>query len=167
MNKETFELIDTEVAHAAARRLYVEVSTWLRSILPPTAEVQHIGATAVPGCITKGDLDIVVRVYEEDFEAADRLLAERFTRNEGSVRTNCFSAFEDSVSEPHLGIQLTVINSPYDFFHLFVDALLQAPEIVEEYNTLKRSYNGSDMTQYRIAKDEFIEKVLSKRQVCN
>ena len=32
------------------------------SVVLPYAEIEHIGATSVPGTITKGDLDINVRV---------------------------------------------------------------------------------------------------------
>ena len=30
----------------------------------PRAEVEHVGATAVPGALTKGDVDLLVRVGE-------------------------------------------------------------------------------------------------------
>jgi hypothetical protein len=51
------------------------------------------------------------------------LLTARFARNDGSIRTDSFSAFEDASADPHLGIQLTAIGGPHDFFHLFVDGL--------------------------------------------
>jgi GrpB-like predicted nucleotidyltransferase (UPF0157 family) len=60
--------------------------------LPATADVRHIGATAVPDCLTKGDLDIVVRVPSDDFADADTALATLFARNEGSIRTEGFSS---------------------------------------------------------------------------
>jgi hypothetical protein len=33
----------------------------LTPILPATADVSHVGATSIPGCVTKGDLDVVIR----------------------------------------------------------------------------------------------------------
>ena len=109
MGSEPFTLADTESARVAAERLFASVRETLAELLPPTADIRHVGATAVPGCLTKGDLDIVVRVPANDFAAADAVLASRFARNGGSIRTDTFSAFEDGSSQPHLGVQLAVI----------------------------------------------------------
>jgi GrpB-like predicted nucleotidyltransferase (UPF0157 family) len=161
-NEPPFALVDPERAREEAERLFEAVSKSLDAILPPTADIRHIGATALHGCLTKGDLDIVVRVPAVDFQAADAALASRYARNDGSIRTTTFSAFEDSSSRPHLGIQLAVIDGPSDFFHQFVEALRQSPPLVEEYNTLKRAYDGSAMATYRVAKDAFVERVLAE-----
>jgi GrpB-like predicted nucleotidyltransferase (UPF0157 family) len=115
----------------------------------------------VLGCLTKGDLDIVVRVTSGNFNQVDALLAARFARNEGSIRTADFSAFEDTSTDSHLGIQLTVIGGPDDFFHLFADALRRSPDLVSEYNALKRHYDCKEMADYRVAKDSFVERVLA------
>ena len=155
-----FILVDADRARQEAQRLFRAVSKSLAQLLPPTADVRHIGATAVPGCLTKGDLDIVVRVPVDQFSDADAVLASRFARNKGSVRSETFAAFEDASSQPHLGIQLVAINGPFDFFHLFVEALQQSPRLVEEYNALKRRHDGADMALYRAAKDAFVEAVL-------
>jgi len=157
-----FVLVDAEQARAKAQQLFEAMSALLAEMLPPTADIRHIGATAVPGCLTKGDLDIVVRVPADDFEAADALLASSFARNEGSTRSTTFSAFEDASSRPHLGIQLAVIDGPSDVFHLFVEALQKSPALIDEYNALKRRHDGSDMAVYRAAKDVFVERVLAE-----
>lgn len=157
-----FTLADTQRAREDAERLFEAMSKSLASILPPTADMRHIGATAVLGCLTKGDLDIVVRVPVESFVDADAALASRYARNGGSIRTETFSAFEDASSRPHLGIQLVIIDGPFDFFHRFVEILQHAPPLVEEYNALKRSYEGADMALYRAAKDAFVERVLTE-----
>lgn len=157
-----FALVDAKRARAAAQRLFATVSKLLVERLPPTAEVRHIGATAVPGCETKGDLDIVVRVPAQDFVAADAALASQFSRNKGSIRTEAFSAFEDASTDPHLGVQLAVIDGPFDNFHLFVEALRQSPQLIEDYNALKRRHDGADMETYRAAKDDFVERVLAE-----
>src|SRR4030095_4363123 len=104
---------------------------------PGSAEVLHTGATAVPGCLTKGDLDIVVRVDRVDFAASEALLADRFRRNTGSIRTDEFAAFEDPDRSPHLGVQLTVKGGALDDFHRFAETLRQDPLLVRRYNDLK------------------------------
>ena len=155
-----FTLMDPELARRRADQLFIIMRGMLSQVLPPNADIRHIGATAVPGCLTKGDLDIVVRVPAEDFAAADAVLASKVRRNEGSVRSASFSAFEDSSNDPHIGLQLTAIDGPYDFFHWFHEALLRSPWLVIEYNDLKRHHDGEEMKLYRAAKDAFIEKVL-------
>lgn len=129
-------------------------------MLPASADIRHIGATAVPGCLTKGDLDIVVRVAAADFAAADVVLAARFARNTGSTHTDTFSAFEDADTSPHLGVQLAVVGSPDDCFHTFAEALKRDPQLLTEYNILKQSFDGQPMDVYRAAKSAFIERVL-------
>ncbi|MGE0629230.1 MAG: GrpB family protein [Hyphomicrobiaceae bacterium] len=161
MTEPPLTLADPERARADAERLFDVVSISLAAVLPRSADIRHIGATAVPGCLTKGDLDVVVRVPAADFDAADALLASRFARNEGSVRTDAFSAFEDAGCHPHLGIQLVAVDGPLDEFHRFVEALLKSSALVDEYNTLKRRYVGVEMETYRAAKGAFVEKVLA------
>ncbi len=129
-------------------------------MLPASADIRHIGATAVPGCLTKGDLDIVVRVAAADFATADVVLAARFARNTGSTHTDTFSAFEDADTSPHLGVQLAVAGSPDDCFHTFAEALRRDPHLLTEYNILKQGFDGQPMDVYRAAKSAFIERVL-------
>ena len=134
---------DTAAVRAAAEELFTQVASALRALLPASAEIRHIGATAIPGCLTKGDLDIVVRVEQQHFARADELLAQRFARNTGSVRTGAFSAFEDTEASPPLGIQLTAVDGPYDDFHLFVDALQRDPHLVERSTVSRADLTGS------------------------
>jgi GrpB-like predicted nucleotidyltransferase (UPF0157 family) len=82
-----FSVPDVEGACARAEALYNRVYAALQAVLPGTAIVQHIGATSIPGCLTKGDLDIVVRVQAGDFDQVDAILEGMFARNTGSVRT--------------------------------------------------------------------------------
>lgn len=153
---------DVETARGDAERLFERMSSELRAFLPSSVDIRHIGATAVTGCLTKGDLDIVVRVDAADFTAADAALVARFARNLGSKRTASFSSFEDAETSPHLGIQLTVAGGEDDDFHLFVEALTRDPALVAQYNALKRQFDGKSMDVYRAAKGAFVTTVLSR-----
>jgi GrpB-like predicted nucleotidyltransferase (UPF0157 family) len=153
---------DQARARAEAEQLYERIAADLKVLLPAAADIRHIGATAVPGCLTKGDLDIIVRVAAEAFVAADAALAMRFARNMGSKHTASFSSFEDATTTPHLGIQLATIGSEDDCFHPFVEALRQDPELVAQYNALKRQFDGKPMEIYRTAKSAFVRDVLSR-----
>ena len=149
-------------ARAAADALFELTVAILRPALPAEADIRHVGSTAIPGCLTKGDLDIVVRVRPADFAAADAVLAARFARNAGSARTDSFAAFEDATTEPHLGVQLAVVGGPFDDFHRFSAALLSDCALVEHYNALKMQFEGRSMAEYRVAKDAFIGSVLER-----
>ena len=155
-----FQLVEDKIAREQAQLLFDRVYAALDPILPEGTEIRHIGATAVPGCITKGDLDIVIRVPKQSFLEADDILASRYHRNYGSIKTHSFSAFQDPSASPHLGIQLTEIGGSHDFFHLFVEALCRSSDLLQEYNKLKHTFIGKDMSEYRLAKDKFIESVL-------
>lgn len=163
---ETLKLApDLDAARSAAETLFRMIARELSAVLPPSAEVLHIGATAVPGCLTKGDLDIVVRVDRADFLTAQSLLIERLNRNTGSTRTDEFAAFEDAHSTPHLGVQLTVKGGAFDVFHHFVEALRADPVLVGHYNDLKQRFRDRSMADYRVAKDAFVGEVLAARGV--
>ncbi|MBN9280639.1 MAG: GrpB family protein [Hyphomicrobium sp.] len=151
---------DPALARAAAQDLFERTATMLRSLLPASADIRHIGATAIPGCLTKGDLDIVVRVEAADFAGADAALAAHFDRNTGSTHSDTFSSFESDGTSPHLGVQLTVIGAPGDFFHTFAEALTRDPDLLTRYNALKRQFDGHPMDDYRAAKSAFITSVL-------
>jgi GrpB-like predicted nucleotidyltransferase (UPF0157 family) len=136
----------------------------LATVLPKSAEVLHIGALAIRGCLTKGDLDIVVRVDRADFPAAQALLNERLNRNVGSSRTDEFAAFEDADCSPHLGVQLMVKGGTLEVFHHFVDSLRADPVLVHRHNDLKQRFRDGPMADYRAAKDAFIGEVLATRE---
>jgi GrpB-like predicted nucleotidyltransferase (UPF0157 family) len=128
--------------------------------LLPSAEIQHIGSTAIPGALSKGDLDIAVRVAKRSFARADMILAENYSRNRASLRDRSFSSFKDDDADPPLGIQLTVRNGPQDHFVAFRDALLADATLVSRYNQLKQRCAGLTMAAYQREKNVFIEQVL-------
>jgi GrpB-like predicted nucleotidyltransferase (UPF0157 family) len=150
----------SEDARLAACRRFVDVERFLRQLLP-RADIRHVGATAIATCLTKGDLDVVVRVAALEFGDAYDVLAKAFKVNEGSVRTENFAAFEDATASPQLGIQLTAMGGPFDVFHIFAETLLSDGRLVAAYNNLKRAYDGRPMAAYRAAKDRFIADVLA------
>lgn len=38
--------------------------------LIPGAEIEHVGSTSIPGALTKGDVDLLVRVEQADLSGA-------------------------------------------------------------------------------------------------
>jgi GrpB-like predicted nucleotidyltransferase (UPF0157 family) len=58
---------------AAAFEIVADLEAQLRDLLP-TCQIEHIGATSLPDGVTKGDVDVNIRVSPGDFpRVIDRL----------------------------------------------------------------------------------------------
>jgi GrpB-like predicted nucleotidyltransferase (UPF0157 family) len=157
---DTVHFINEHELRSQARRAFeLHRSTISRLVL--AAMIEHIGSTAIPGTLTKGDLDLLVMVPAADFAAAEAALAERFERNVGSLHNEVFASFKDDSADPALGIQLTCDSALRDEFLHFRDALIADPALVAAYNELKRACEGLPMDEYRERKDGFIRQVLN------
>jgi GrpB-like predicted nucleotidyltransferase (UPF0157 family) len=161
MDSETVTFVDEDKVRAAARALFEKVRARLEGAIP-RACIEHVAGTAVPGSVTKGDVDIAVRVDPADFRRTDGVLAARYPRNEGSDRTAGFAAFHDPDAEPPLGIQLAARGDACDLFTVFRDMLIADVRLLESYNALKRSFDGASMDDYRAAKAQFVDAALDK-----
>ncbi len=156
---ETVTFKESDEIRERAEQLFAEQKEKLSRLIPG-ADIQHIGGTAVPGLLTKGDIDINVRVREEDFSGAVRILKEHYSINQPENWTNTFASFKDDTSFAlPLGIQVTVTDSSDDYFLEHRDALLSNPALVEEFNELKRKFGGKDMDSYRSAKGQFLKNI--------
>lgn len=145
-----------------AQTAFENIERELRALLPEDATIEHIGASSIPGAISKGDLDIFVGVEQRDFLNAQEALAGKFERNTGSTKTDTFCSFKDDYAIPPLGIQLAVNGSELDIFLIFRDLLRKSPELVNGYNKMKRSAEALSEDNYREVKAAFIEKLLQK-----
>lgn len=133
------------------------------SPLVPSAQIEHIGSTAIPGSITKGDIDILVTVDAARFAEVDTVLARRYLRNEGSGRTSTFSAFEtNSGRRLRLGVQLVARGSTDEWEFRTVQSRLAEPDVLAVYNAMKLRYEGRDEAEYRKAKNIFIGDILQE-----
>src|SRR4051794_6412706 len=128
--------------------------------LLPGADVQEIGATTLPGAITKGDLDLLVRVRECEFAEARGSLGGDFAVHQLENWTPTFASFKAAAREPGVGIHLVVEESPNDLLlRGSRDALLADPALIERYNELKREHEGGNPDAYWRAKMEFFESL--------
>jgi len=127
------------------------------------AEIEHVGSTAVPGALTKGDLDLLVRVPAERFAAAVAALRGLYAVQQPENWTPTYASFADPGSrDPPVGVQLVVAGSPDDaLFAPFRDALIADPALLAQYNALKRGLDGAAYGDYTDAKQAFIERVLA------
>ena len=61
-------------------------------------EIYHIGATAIPGSLTKGDVDVLVRVSREDFPAAVAACKGRYAIHQLENWNDDFASFKDEIT---------------------------------------------------------------------
>jgi len=125
----------------------------------PDADIEHVGGSAIPEALSKGDLDINIRVSLDNFEAAAKILKTLYEINQPKNWSKHFASFKDDSRQ--LGIQLTVIDSPEDFFVAQREYLKSHPEVLSELNALKEKFEGKDMNEYRKEKGEFFERLNS------
>jgi GrpB-like predicted nucleotidyltransferase (UPF0157 family) len=148
-----------------AERIVSRVFAQLAALLPD-AELHHIGATALPGGVTKGDVDVLVRVSAALFPAAVAALRRDFAVRQPDNWTAEFASFgNDTGHELPLGLQVVVKDSEGDFLLFLRDHLLANPEVLAEYNRLKRAHAGEGAEGYWQAKDAFFSRVLAARAV--
>jgi GrpB-like predicted nucleotidyltransferase (UPF0157 family) len=145
-----------------AEQVFDEVRQQLSAALPD-ARVDHVGSSAIPGAISKGDIDICVAVRADRFEAGLQVLAGLgYHEAENTLRTPQLCMLKSRRCDIDLALQLIEAGSRFEFFLRFRDALRAAPSLVTEYNELKTAHGPQGAPAYREAKDGFIRRVLER-----
>jgi acyl-CoA thioester hydrolase len=156
---DTAALIVRDAAFdAAVAARFDAVVARLASIMPGL-EVRHVGATAVPGLATKGDLDVAVRVDAAAFDAVVAAFdAAGLARNPGAHASATGRSFDlDDGAGVEVGVHVVVRGSDSDDQWHFTRLLRLDPRLVARLDHLKRQHDGSDMAVYRAAKSAFFE----------
>jgi len=131
------------------------------STLLPFAKIEHIGSSAIPNAISKGDLDIYIEVMSEQFEfAIEQLKTLNFIEKQNTLRTQELCMLE-SLNDDDVAFQIVVSGSIFTFFLAFKNKLIESPTLVNEYNQLKLQCSHLDPDQYRAIKSDFINRVLN------
>lgn len=131
------------------------------STLLPFAKIEHIGSSAIPNAISKGDLDIYIEVMSEQFEfAIEQLKTLNFIEKQNTLRTHELCMLE-SLNNDDVAFQIVVTDSIFTFFLTFKNKLISSPKLVNEYNQLKLQCSHLDPDQYRTIKSDFINRVLN------
>jgi GrpB-like predicted nucleotidyltransferase (UPF0157 family) len=123
----------------------------------PEAKTRHRGGTSVPGVLTSGDVDIHVRVEASSFEAARDIVSNLYE----PFHVDAWSAGESAFffapgSRPAIEIALTVVGSLDDFHHGEAwDRIAGDPNLIEQYNDLKRRCANVSPGEYDVAKRAF------------
>ncbi len=134
----------------------------LREVLPD-AEIQHVGAPAIPGALTKGDLDLVIRIDCDQFPAVVATLSPLFDRKQTENCSSTFASFgDDDGCDLPLGVQVVVRGAEEDVFLCLRDHLLANRDILEKYNRIKSQHAGDAADGYWKAKHAFFGELLAE-----
>jgi acyl-CoA thioester hydrolase len=157
---DTVRLVVRDAAFDAAVADRVAAVVARLQALTPRLEVRHVGATAVSGLATKGDLDVAVRVDAADFAAVIAACeAAGLTRHAGAYAsaTACSFDLADGGDGVDIGVHVVVRGSDDDEQWHFTRLLRLDPRLVQRLDALKRRHDGGDMAIYRAAKSAFFE----------
>ena len=157
MDGESIPLIREEEIRGRVAGIFARRRAELEEMLPG-ARVEHVGSTAVPGSLTKGDLDICLIVEADEFEAASRVLAERFQIHQPENWSRTLASFiAPSEVGIDIGVQLVPTGSPDErSFVGWRDRLRADPELRIRYDELKRRHRANGRDAYRAAKERLI-----------
>lgn len=134
-------------------------------VLLPDAELHHIGATAVPGALTKGDIDILLRVKPPDFPIVVEALKQHFQIKQPENWTPEFASFGDDTAYPlPVGVQVVVRDSSVDFLLFLRDYFIENSAALTEYNRLKTAHCKDGPEGYWKAKNELLARILAGRK---
>jgi GrpB-like predicted nucleotidyltransferase (UPF0157 family) len=156
-NKQIMHFVLVDTVKSKAEQEFVRQKILLQKLFP-AADIQHVGSTSVPDSLTKGDLDIQVRISEENFLEAIHILEKRYRHNrKNEIWTDGFASFEqyDNPVLP-VGIQLTVKDSRYDEFYKMRNLLIKDKSLLKKYNSIKQQCEGKTYAEYRKEKRKFL-----------
>lgn len=153
-----------EVAEAANVAFRLFCKAWAHR-LAISAQIEHVGATAVPGSLTKGDVSICVRVDAADFATIDEQFAQSLKRNTAAFRSRSFSSFNGELPSIKASVHLVAKGAELDLLVSFRDNLRSDVGLRAAYDALKLRYAGRPMADYRRAKAIFIWSTAHRRSV--
>ena len=131
--------------------------------LVSNARIEHIGASSIPGAISKGDLDIFVGVEKDRIEETIHLLnASGYWQKKDTLQTESLRVLETDKYGVDVAIQLVANESEFEMFLVFRDTLRGDDKLLNEYNKLKLCCAHKNADSYRSSKSKFIESVLSE-----
>ncbi|MCF7761597.1 MAG: GrpB family protein [Cephaloticoccus sp.] len=133
--------------------------------LAPGVAVEHVGSTAIPGTVTKGDVDVALRVPAANFPQVVGALHAGYAEAQRENWTPTFASFKDDDSGPlPFGVQVMVVGSEDDHLVALRDLLRRDPAARARYNEVKRRNDGRDSATYWRDKDHVITDLLQQLQ---
>jgi GrpB-like predicted nucleotidyltransferase (UPF0157 family) len=128
----------------------------------PDADIHHVGGTSIPDALTKGDLDIQVRVSRTRFAEVAADLRRMYRPRHVTLWNAEFATFSSPSKDlpEDTAISLVVTGTRFDRNGTFVWSRLAAdPDLLARYNALKRKHEGKSWSAYEAEKGEFLSQV--------
>lgn len=125
-------------------------------------DVEHVGSTALPGALTKGDVDLQLRVQREDFAAVVMALSSSpsFRFYAGAYLPPDGQSFD--VVDDHAipaSVHVTVIGSDSDEQWVYRELFKQDATLRATYDALKRAFDHRPMAEYRREKASLFDRL--------
>jgi GrpB-like predicted nucleotidyltransferase (UPF0157 family)/predicted kinase len=145
---------------AVADKIVADFEKLLRPLLPRCG-IEHVGATAMPDGVTKGDVDINIRVLPDDFGLVVDALRHRggFQDAQPHNWSESYASFSDASRVLPVGLQVTVAGSPDDFLVPLRDLMRRDAELRRQYDRVKRDAAPLGPDGYWAAKNAFLTEV--------
>ena len=165
LKRKTVELIDYIPGWSTAFS-YVEKN--LRKVLPHSDfQIEHIGSTAIPGCIAKPVLDILITFINEDNRAClvNNMLNTGFIhRGEcGVANRSYFNLYNEDETREYIHLHGYIIGHEEVYNLLrFRDNLIANKDLMARYMEHKRAIKNSNISrkEYLGAKTWLIKEFL-------
>jgi GrpB-like predicted nucleotidyltransferase (UPF0157 family) len=139
-----------------AQRIRDEVARALTD-MGVAGELVLTGATSTPGALTKGDVELHLRVGPASFEDVVERLSRVYEVASPQSWAATLAVFDLCRARP-TGLAVTPVGSEHDLrFTRTWQALRGSPELLHEYNALKR--RTSDTDRYEEAKSAFFTSI--------
>jgi len=139
-----------------ATRILAAVRARLAPLLPPH-ELTLTGGSSVPGALTKGDVDLHLRVAPGDFAATVGILRTLYEVVHPEIWQASLATFAVAADLP-TGLAVTPAGSEHDVrFRRTWQLLAADPRLVAEYNAVKLGA-GDD---YESRKSAFFDRLLA------
>ena len=127
----------------------------------PGAQLLLTGAASVPGALTKGDVDLHLRVPRSGFAAAVDELSRRYRIVHPDIWTDGFATFELDAYALPTGIALTAVGDEHET--LFIrswERIASDPAALAAYNAMKERGVELDGAGYEAAKSAFFAELM-------
>ena len=135
---------------------------WKRQIkeILPAVQIEHIGASNIPGAKTKGDLDISIQTSEINFASDCEKMKQIAHVHHPELWAKDFAIFNTYDQSIKIDIMLVVKGSDYDTFTKTRDILISSPTLLAEYNFIKDKLTPRTPEYYQ-AKKAFFSRILA------
>ncbi|GAB2600522.1 hypothetical protein Aab01nite_65100 [Paractinoplanes abujensis] len=160
--------------HAAAAEILDRERRRLADLLPGPHELLLVGGSCLPGTLTKGDVDLHLRVPDKDFPAVVAALSEVYAVVHPAIWQSTLATFSvadatASAADPSggpggaaelpTGVAVTPIGSPHDLRFTRSWRLLSAdPALVDAYNAVKLRHRD-DPGEYERQESAFFDSL--------